>query len=92
MLETKYKQSADQLDYDVDFSAWLPEGDTITTAVASVIIEDELIIQSVQVSDLVVKVWLSGGINGSTYKVTVAASTEGGRIKETEFNLRVKDV
>lgn len=40
----------------------------------------------------IIKVWLSGGRDGIKYKVTVVATTVGGRVKEHDFYIRVKDV
>lgn len=91
MLGVQQKQPADLLDYDIDFTRWLTEDDTITTAVVTVSPADELTAQSVFVDSPIVKVWLTGGVDGSTYTVTVTASTAGGRIKETEFRIRVRD-
>lgn len=39
-----------------------------------------------------VKVWLSNGIDGATYKLTLTIETEDGRIKEVDFKLKVKEV
>ena len=38
------------------------------------------------------KVWLSGGVDGATYKVTVRVDTAGGRRKEVDFQLIVREV
>lgn len=92
MLGTIFKQPTDQLDYDIDFSKWLPEGDLITTVTAEVDPADtELVVLSAGVSEADVKVWLGGGRDGSTYKVTVVVATTGGRIKEVDFKVRVRD-
>lgn len=95
MLGTIQKQPADQLDYDVDFSKWLPSGDTVTSAIASASTIDgdtaPLVVDSVSVTDTVVKAWISGGLDGNTYKVTVTATTAAGRVKEEEFKIRVKE-
>jgi hypothetical protein len=91
-MQTFPKQPADDLDYDVDFSAWLPDGDTILSATAVLDVTGELAVAAVQVSSPIVKVWLTGGVDKASYKVTVAASTAGGRVKETEFKIRVKDL
>lgn len=94
MTTTLIKQPADQRDYDIDFARWIPDGDTITTATAIVtpiVPATDIVIESVAITSPVVKVWISGGLDGSTYKITVTASTTGGRIKETEFKLRVRD-
>jgi hypothetical protein len=85
------KQPADQLDYDLEFSDWLTSGDTINGATAVSDVPTELIIQSVSVSGQIVKVWISGGVTGSTYKVTATVTTAQGRIKELDFKIRVKE-
>ena len=38
------------------------------------------------------KVWLKGGVNGLVYKVTVTANTHQGRIVETDFLVRIKEL
>lgn len=85
------KQPADQLDYDLDFSDWLTEDDTINGADAVSSVPEELAIESVSVSGQTVKVWVSGGVDGSTYKITTTVTTALGRIKELDFKIRVKD-
>jgi hypothetical protein len=98
MLGVQMKQPADQRDYGLDFSPWLPDGDLVTTAEATVSPAydpvdnpDGVQIESTQLNGLEVKVWLSGGVSGKTYKITVVAATAGGRVKEVDFQLRVKD-
>lgn len=93
MLGTATKQPADQLDYDLNFERWLSPDDTITTASAALSDDDPLLtVRSTQIAGAVVKVWLAGGTDGKTSVVTVTIGTAGGRIKETEFKLRVKDI
>lgn len=88
------KQTVDILDYDMDFSQWLPKGDTITTVSAALDVVGELVIDAVGTDPTaqIVKVWLSGGVNTHSYKITVTIATAGGRIKELEFLLRIKDL
>lgn len=38
------------------------------------------------------KVWLKGGVSGLTYKVTIGATTHQGRIVETDFLVRIKEL
>lgn len=91
-METRVKQPRDTLDYDVNFSDWLPDDDTIgNTPVVTIEPAGELMVDAVQVASPIVKVWLSGGLDKASYKITVTASTIGGRIKETEFRMRVKE-
>ena len=85
------KQPADKLDYDLDFSDWMATDDTLTGAVATSSVPDELIIESVTISGQTVKVWISGGTSGTTYKVTATVTSSQGRIKELDFKIRVKD-
>lgn len=85
------KQPADTLDYDIDFSSWLTDEDTIVAAAAVSSVPAELTIDSVLSSSQAVKVWVSGGLTGSTYKVTATATSALGRIKEIDFKIRVKD-
>lgn len=86
------KQPGDQLDYDLDFSDWITASDTITGAVATSSVPAELNIVSVVVASPMVKVWVSGGVSGATYKVTATITTAEGRIKELEFKIRVRDL
>ena len=38
------------------------------------------------------KVWLRGGADGARYRVQLRADTIHGRVKETEFDISVKEV
>lgn len=91
-IPIKYKQPADVEDFDVDYSNYLPEGDSITTVELSIDILGELVLPAYQIQSPIVKVWTSGGMDGGSYKVTVTASTAQGRVKQQEFNVRVKEI
>ena len=100
MLGIQTKQPADQEDYDIDFSRWLPPGDIVTTIAAVVdpvwdAIANpngvQILSTQVAVDGQTVKVWVNGGETGKSYKVTATASTAGGRVKEVDFQIRVKD-
>lgn len=86
------KQPVDQLDYDLDFSDWLTESDTINGAVAVSSVPDELVVMSVSISGAFVKIWVRGGLNGQTYKISSKITTSEGRIKELEFKIRVREL
>lgn len=90
MLGTVIKQPADVLDYDIDFERWLTDGDALSSAVA-VVDDDGLTIDDVTVIGTVVKVWVSGGEDGATYKITATATTNDGRVKEEDFRIRVRN-
>ena len=92
ILGTFLKQPLERLDYDIDFSEWLPVGDTIVlatvVATTGIIAEEPLI----DVTKKVLKVWVTGGATGNTYKIQVTAETTEGRIKEGEIRIKVKEV
>jgi hypothetical protein len=89
------KQPADVLDYDIDYTSWMPAGDTLlsATAVVDIIGTGSLLVDSIVVTPAtnIVKLWMSGGVDGVTYKVTVTSITNGGRTKEDELQFTVKN-
>lgn len=88
MLGVTTKRPADTLDYDIEFSCWLTEGDSVLSAEA-LPRQDGITVDRTEVHDDVVKVWVSGGDAGNSYDILVTASTVLGRIKETKFSIRV---
>jgi hypothetical protein len=91
LLGTFQKQPADRLDYDVTYKEWLTEGDNLMSVTSSCS-PDGLVIETAYVHDPMVKVWLSGGTSGTTYKITLTATTADGRIRQDEFKVKVKDI
>lgn len=101
ILGTFIKQPAEYLDYDIDFSDFLPGGDTlqytgnppvpnplsVTATPAGITIGPTYVLNDGKA----IKQWLSGGTNGVRYKITLTATTNGGRVKQVEFVVRVKD-
>lgn len=91
-LEKFTKQPGETLDFDIDFSEWLADRDPDdTVSSATVDAEDGITVDSYVLSSGVVKVWLSGGTDGTSYKVTAAATTASGRTKEGEITIKVKE-
>lgn len=90
-LGTFSKQPVEIKDYDIDYTKWMPAGDAIQSVTAA-IAPTGLTMGSVLVNGLVVKIWLSGGTNGSTYKITVNVTTTGGRLQQDEFFIKVKEI
>lgn len=92
ILGSFVKQPSERLDYDVDYGEWVVPGDNIYHAGVSVATSsDEIAVDRVTVSDPVVKLWIVGGVNGQSYKVTLTVTTEDGRIKEDELIIVVRD-
>lgn len=91
ILDTYTKQPAEVLDYDIDYTDWLETGDTIASK--TVTAETGLTVDSSAIwgASKKVKVWISGGTNGTTYKVTVTIVTVAGCTKEDEFRMKIKE-
>ena len=87
------KQPADIQDFDIDFTEWLTGmQDTAPGPTgAAVVCDDGLDIPLFTLVDGVVKVWTSGGADGVTYKITATVTTIGGRTKQAEIKVRVRD-
>ncbi len=85
------KQPSEYLDYNVDFTEWMPEDDQIASAVVTVSPEGELTTDNVSIMTPIVKFWAAGGVTGKQYKVSVKITTEGGRVKEDELKIRVRE-
>lgn len=85
------KQPADRQDFDIDFADYLAGlSDTGLSAVVEAEPGIDLVLHSLIGNT--VKVWLAGGVDGSSYKVSVTLTTVGGRIKQVEFVVKVKEV
>ncbi len=92
-IGTYTKQPYDVTDIDVDFSEWLAvrTGDTLVSATVSVDGTGMTVNPTVSLSDTVAKFWVSGGTDGTTYKVTLDVVTTFGRHKEVEVKVKVKE-
>ena len=85
------KQPSEVLDYDIDATEWLTQGDNVIGAAITIDITG-LVLDSSTINDDRIKIWLSAGVDGITYKVTTKITTEDGRVKEVDFNVRVRDI
>jgi len=90
MSEVFVKRPAEVKDYDVDFSIWLEDGDTIDTATAA-IDGGTAVIDQTEFSETSVKVWISGGADGDSAVVTTTVVTANGITKQFAFRLRVSE-
>ena len=90
-MDSFYKQPTERLDYDIDFTDWLPNGDAIITTVASSN-PTGLTIVITDADTIIPKLWVSGGVNKKTYVVSTLVATNQGRTKEVNFKLKIKDV
>lgn len=92
ILSTFEKQPADVLDYDVDYTEWLPNGDAVES-VAHTVTPSDLEIQGAIIVNggTRVKLWVAGGENAKTYKVELTVTTTLGRVKQDEVRFRCKE-
>lgn len=101
-METRVKQPAEVVDYDVDMREWfkLLPGDSIASATVEIDqtddpddleagpgVQPETVLAGS--SPKICKVWLGGGRDGVDYKVTVTLTTNGGRVEEVDFIVQV---
>lgn len=87
------KQPADIQDFDIDFTEWLTGMSDTAPGPAGLTVEIEsgLTLVAQQLLNGVVKVYVSGGTNGVTYKITATVTTAGGRVKQAEIKVKVKE-
>lgn len=82
------KDPDEVLDYELDWSARLSSGETISTS--TWIVPDGIVEDSSSKTDSVTKIWLSGGTAGS-YSFTNRIVTSGGRTMDQSVTLSVAD-
>lgn len=93
MAEKKSKQPSETLDFDFVADKRLTDDDSIVNVTASYTGPDtSLVIERITWNATVAKVWLKGGTDGCTYKVTAHIVTANGREIESEFMLQVRDL
>lgn len=84
------KQPADVQDYDIYFDDWVAAfDDALASATAQA--EDGVTLDSSLLFQNIVKLWMSAGDNGLRPKVTITASTAGGRTKQVEVVFKIKE-
>ena len=84
------KQPAELMDYDVEFTEFLAG---LNDSIQSFTVDADagITVISSALNGNVVKVWCADGVSGTSYKITVTAQTVGGRIKQVEFKIKVKE-
>lgn len=99
ILGTQIQQPDEMLDYDINYASWLIGTDriaTVTTAVEPALDDttnpDGLQATYVSHDGERVKMWVKGGVNGTTYRVSVTVTTDDGRIKQDELKFKIKEM
>lgn len=84
------QQLNEAIDYQIDFGPWIEDrSDTIQSYV---VVADAGIATAHSRVNNVVTVIVSGGTDGTRYKVTVRVTTTGGLVKEADFYVKIKEV
>ena len=94
ILAKYIKQPADVQDYDIDFQTEFLAGLTDTApgpSGISVVADPGINLDLFSLQAGRAKVWLSGGTDGNSYKVTVTLTTTAGRVKQVEIVVKVKE-
>ena len=93
-MQTFIKQPNKTLDYDFDFSQWMPADDSLPDSLgaSTVTVSPGLTAgEKLHPSGNIVKQWISSRTNSASYKVTCTITTTQCRTKETEIRIRVRD-
>ncbi|MGQ0335685.1 phage fiber-tail adaptor protein [Halomonas elongata] len=88
-MKTFKKQPRDHLDYDIDLSEWMAEGDEVEHV--EVTAPDGLEVTQVGIEPNRVKLWIKGGTDGESYKLSPLIYTES-RTKEVDFMIIVVEM
>jgi methionine-rich copper-binding protein CopC len=101
LLDRFIKQPAEIKKYQIDYSEWLADGETVDSVVTAVTVlnpaaddvgEPTMSIGTNQiVGGTVYEYYVSSGTDGKRYKVTFQASTSDSQTVESEIEFKVKD-
>lgn len=86
------QQPTETLDYDVDFTDWFVDRADSPASFVAVAEDDADITVTSSRSGNVVRVVVSGGTSGTSYKITVRLTTTDLIVKEVDFVVRMKAV
>ena len=90
-MEIFDKQPGDVLDYTFLLAKWMITDDAVVSSTATST-PSGLTYTVTNGTTTSPSVWVSGGANGSQYKITLTVVTTGGRTKEFEMGLRVAEI
>jgi len=78
--------------YSIDYREALDDGDAITAVLGTTVTPSGLAVSPTLPDEFRVRLFLQGGVDGTTYKITVQVETAGGEVFEDELVCRVKEV
>jgi hypothetical protein len=83
------------LDYAIDWSEWLPDGDALSTATWTVTGADAALTVAGSPAPShaagIATAWLTGGTDRVDYRVTCRVTTTGGRVDDRSILVRVRE-
>lgn len=86
------QQPNERIDYDIDCtSLFINDSDSISEVTASVT-PAGLTVAGVKMNANTAKIWVSGGVTGVEYTVTVRITTANNRIKEDEILIGIEEI
>ena len=89
LAPNEYAQdAAEYLDYKVDWSGWLAGGDTIVTSTFTA--DLGITLTNPSFAQTSATVWISGGVNGTSYNVVNSIVTAQGRKAERTLRIDIK--
>lgn len=89
-MSTYVKDPDAVLDYTFDWTAWLPDSDTIITRTITPGSGITVNSSSIALTGKAVVAWLSGGTVGQTYPVTCRITTTEGRTDDRTLYVRIQ--
>lgn len=90
-IATYTKDPAAKLDYSIDWSSWLPAGDTIASVAWTATGATVCGSPAPSVASGIATVWIEGGTDGTTATVVCQVTTTAGRIDERTIRLTVRE-
>ena len=89
------QQPSEILDYSVDYSQWLPAGETVVASGidTSPVTDPPLGVSNQFINDdgNLIGFRISEGLSGSDYQLTIKGTTSVGQLVEREFNITVEE-
>ncbi|MCJ9428688.1 hypothetical protein [Kordiimonas marina] len=85
------KDPSSDVDYSIDWSAWLTDGETVTSAAWSVAPATGLQIGTAIDGGALQGTYVSGGVAGDRYRLTCRGTTSAGRTADRSLTIRVME-
>ena len=97
-METITKQPSEVITYGIDFTARMPSGSSLSSAVASAVFLGDgsnasssvLTSETCTIASSVAKFTVQSGLNGGDYKITILATLSNSNILENDILMKVR--